>query len=99
MGKSHVCLTTLFRNFENYLRAYPFGFVLCEIKMVIKHQPNNFFGGNKFNDLQLADVNIFIVIEKLSIEFVSAAVNVFAPPPAHIIYSVEHFAGYAVNLN
>src|SRR5882762_7751685 len=91
MSKANFCFAFLFGNFENNFCAYPFGFIICELEVVIRNEPNHLLCGNKLNDFHFALLNILIGIYKFAIKLVCVALYIFSPPSTDIIDGIKSF--------
>jgi len=68
-------LITFPRDFKNNLCVLPLGFVFGEIEVVVQKQPHDSFAGDELSYFHFAAMDVFVMIDELSAEFVGSTFN------------------------
>ena len=91
MSETDFRFTTFPSNFKNNLCVLPLGSVFGEIEVVVHNKPYDSFAREELSYFHFAAMDVFVMIDELSAEFVGSTFNFLRPPATDIGDGVEDF--------
>jgi hypothetical protein len=90
-------LVVLLDDLKDNVGAFPLSAVFDKANLAVQDMPYDLPARYEFSDLLSATVKVFMAELELSTKLVGAALNVFRPPPTHIVDGIEDLLGRLVH--
>jgi len=98
VGEANFSFLPCLCDFKDHLCILPLALVLCEVEIVVEDVPYHFLFGDELDDLDPAEVDVFVMIDIYAVELVGDAFYAFGPPSARVVDGGECFSGSLVYL-